>query len=193
MHEKSSPAKVAGTSGWRRLVVWSAIIAAVYFGWPYLPPISKTPFYVVKLSMMDAPATLPIPVEGVGVKQLRDTWNASRSGGRVHEGIDIFARRGTPVLSTTEGIVTSVGTNNLGGKVVWVLGPGGQRHYYAHLDDYADIATGDRVVPGSILGMVGNTGNARGTPPHLHYGIYMNGAMNPYPLLKVVPETAPSP
>lgn len=139
---------------------------------------------------MDAPTALPIPVEGISTGRLRDTWNASRSGGRAHEGIDIFASRGTPVLSATEGIVTSVGTNSLGGKVVWVLGPGGQRHYYAHLNDYADIATGDRVFAGSPLGTVGSTGNARGTPPHLHYGIYKNGALNPYPLLKAGPGSA---
>ncbi|WP_293775768.1 M23 family metallopeptidase [uncultured Oxalicibacterium sp.] len=187
MHEETSSAKTASSSGWRRLAFWVVLAVAGYLAWPYLPPISKTPFYVIKLSLMEAPTSLPIPVQGIGVKQLRDTWNASRSGGRVHEGIDIFARRGTPVLATTEGIVTSVGTNNLGGKVVWVLGPGGHRHYYAHLDDYAEIAAGDRVVPGSLLGMVGNTGNARGTPPHLHYGIYKNGALNPYPLLKAGP------
>ncbi|MDQ7970736.1 MAG: M23 family metallopeptidase [Oxalicibacterium faecigallinarum] len=177
-------------SRWCKLLLWAALFGIGWIAWSYLPPITKTPFYVIKLSMMDAPLSLPIPVDGVTEKQLRDTWNASRSGGRVHEGIDIFAKRGTPVRSTTEGIVTSVGTNNLGGKVVWVLGPAGQRHYYAHLDDYADIKTGDRVVPGSLLGMVGNTGNARGTPPHLHYGIYKNGAFNPYPLLR--PE-APKP
>jgi murein DD-endopeptidase MepM/ murein hydrolase activator NlpD len=69
--------------------------------------------------------------------------------------------------------------------VVWVLGPGGQRHYYAHLDRYADIVTGQRVRPGTILGYVGTTGNAAGTPPHLHYGIYeAGGAINPYPLLR---------
>ena len=78
-----------------------------------------------------------------------------------------------------------VSTNRLGGQVVWVLGPGGQRHYYAHLDRYADIVDGQRVRPGSVLGYVGNTGNAAGTPPHLHYGIYEAGdAINPYPLLR---------
>jgi len=57
-------------------------------------------------------------------------------------------------------------------------------HYYAHLDDYADIRRGQLVAPGDVLGFVGNTGNAKGTPPHLHYGIYAGGgALNPYPLL----------
>jgi len=100
------------------------------------------------------------------------------------EGIDIFARVDTPVIASTEGIVTRVGTNSLGGKVVWVMGPSGQRHYYAHLNEYANIHAGQRIDVGTVLGFVGNTGNARGTPHHLHYGVYTrNGAVNPYPLL----------
>ena len=89
------------------------------------------------------------------------------------------------MLSTTRGIVARIGENSLGGTVVWVLGPGGDRHYYAHLNSVADIKTGQRIVPGDVLGTVGTTGNARGTPPHLHYGVYRRvyGAINPFPLL----------
>lgn len=77
------------------------------------------------------------------------------------------------------------GVNRLGGKVVWVLGPGGQRHYYAHLDAWSVLRKGERIQAGTILGYVGNSGNARGTPPHLHYGIYTpSGPVNPYPLLR---------
>jgi peptidoglycan LD-endopeptidase LytH len=67
-----------------------------------------------------------------------------------------------------------------------VLGPASERHYYAHLDDWADgLATGDVVWPGDPLGIVGDTGNARGTPPHLHYGVYgAAGAYDPLPLLR---------
>lgn len=169
-----------------RFVVAVLVLASiVWLGWPHLPPIARTPFYSVYLSFQESPRSLPIPVKDVKSSQLADTWNAARSDNRLHQGIDIFVRRGTPVLSTTEGIILNVGTNNLGGKVVWVLGPGGQRHYYAHLDHYAAIQPGDRVVPGSEIGYVGNTGNARGTSPHLHYGIYTgSGAINPYPMLK---------
>jgi murein DD-endopeptidase MepM/ murein hydrolase activator NlpD len=134
---------------------------------------------------------LPVPVAGVPARALRDTWDGTRSEGRRHEGIDIFARRGTAVLSSTEGIVTQVGTNRLGGRVVWVTGPGGQRHYYAHLERYADVAAGMRVEAGRVLGYVGNSGNAQRTPPHLHYGVYqMGGAINPYPLLRAAPRAA---
>ena len=70
--------------------------------------------------------------------------------------------------------------------MVWVFGPDRQMHYYAHLDRFGDFEPGDLVVPGDILGYVGNSDNARGTPPHLHYGIYMpgEGAINPFPLLQ---------
>ncbi len=140
--------------------------------------------YSVRLVAMASPESLPVPVEGVRPRALRDTWNGARSEGRKHQGIDIFARRGTPVLSSTEGIVMEVGSNRLGGLVVWVMGPGGQRHYYAHLERYADVEAGMRIPAGRVLGYVGDSGNAKGTPPHLHYGVYgIGGAINPYPLL----------
>ncbi|HBL96027.1 MULTISPECIES: M23 family metallopeptidase [unclassified Psychrobacter] len=127
-------------------------------------------------------SSLPSPLPE---KNLTDTWGAARSQGRSHEGIDIFAERGTPIQSTTQGIVSKVGENNLGGRVVVVVGPGGAGHYYAHLEDYADIAPNDWVNQGDIIGYVGDSGNAKGTPPHVHYGIYINGsAVNPYPLLQ---------
>lgn len=132
-------------------------------------------------------APLSMPVEGIKSRQIQDTWGAARSEGRKHQGIDIFAKRGTPVISATQGMVSQVGLDTLGGKVVWVVGPQLSRHYYAHLDDYAaEIQVGDWIEVGEVLGYVGNTGNAKNTPPHLHYGIYLSGqgATNPYPYLK---------
>ncbi|WP_374063719.1 M23 family metallopeptidase [Cupriavidus sp. DF5525] len=168
-----------------RLAWLAALTAMVWAAWPWLQPQLERAIYAARLSARAALVALPVPVEGVAQRALRDTWHGMRSGGRKHEGIDIFAPRGRPVLSATEGIVTRVGTNRLGGKVVWVMGPGRQLHYYAHLDDYASIRAGDIVAAGSVLGYVGTTGNARGTPPHLHYGIYTaGGAINPFPLLK---------
>lgn len=164
----------------RHLFIAVLCVALLGLALPYI----EAAIYAARLSAMPAPASLGMPVAGLGRKALRDTWHGPRSQGRRHEGIDIFARRGTPVVSATEGIVLSIGQNNLGGNVVWVLGPGGQRHYYAHLDQFADLSRGQRVEPGTVLGYVGNTGNARTTPPHLHYGIYgSDGALNPYPLL----------
>lgn len=149
-------------------------------GWQY-------PILQFQLARQRLAQQLPMPVEGIQPKQISNTWGAARGQGRKHEGIDIFAKRGTPVLSTTQGIVAKVGLNSLGGKVVWVIGPDLSRHYYAHLNDYApQISVGDWVEQGTVLGYVGNTGNAQNTPPHLHYGIYLSGqgAVNPYPFLR---------
>lgn len=165
----------------RSLLLAVLLIAA----WGLLEPWVRHAVYAVRLAAMPAPDSLAMPVSGVRPKGLRDTWHASRSEGRKHEGIDIFAKRGTAVRAATEGIVLRVGSNRLGGQVVWVLGPGGQRHYYAHLDRFSDVAPGMRVEEGRVLGYVGNTGNARTTPPHLHYGVYGKaGPVNPYPLLR---------
>jgi murein DD-endopeptidase MepM/ murein hydrolase activator NlpD len=169
-----------------RVLLRTAVLALLLLGgYALLGPYLKNMLYAMRLASLPAPVALPVPVRGVEPRGLRDTWHGARSGGRKHEGIDIFARRGTAVTSSTEGIVLRVSTNRLGGQVVWVLGPGGQRHYYAHLDRYAEIADGQRVRAGTVLGYVGTTGNAAGTPPHLHYGIYeAGGAINPYPMLR---------
>ena len=159
-------------------------VAALGVAIPLALPWLERVWYMVRLSSMPAPSQLHMPVLGVQPKALRDTWHAPRGSNRQHEGIDIFARKGTPVVSSTEGILIRRGQSNLGGNVVWVLGPAGHRHYYAHLDGFSHIGVGDRVEPGTVLGYVGNTGNARTTPPHLHYGVYTSGgAVNPYGLL----------
>ncbi|HEV2612282.1 MAG TPA: M23 family metallopeptidase [Noviherbaspirillum sp.] len=163
-------------------VLWLALLGIAL-------PLLDAVLYASRLASMPAPVKVGMPVMNVKPAVLRDTWHASRSGGRRHEGIDIFARRGTPVQATTEGILVRRGRNKLGGNVVWVLGPAGQRHYYAHLDSFAPLSEGQRIQPGTVLGYVGNTGNAINTPPHLHYGIYTrNGAINPFALLAPVPD-----
>jgi peptidoglycan LD-endopeptidase LytH len=157
-------------------------------------PWFENALFIGRLISEEHPENLPVPVSGVPLRSVRDSWGDPRPGNRRHEGIDIFARRGTPVLSTTRGIVSSIGENRLGGTVVWVLGPGGDLHYYAHLDRVADIEPRQRLAAGDVIGYVGSTGNAAGGPPHLHYGIYRrpNGAINPYPLLTAKPSaTAP--
>lgn len=142
-----------------------------------------------RLKAMSLPARLPIPVDQVKNKQLKDTWGASRSSGRIHEGIDILAPKGTKVYSTTDGLIGSMKNNNLGGTVIWILGPAGTWHYYAHLEGHKrGLKEGDFVKKGAHIGYVGNTGNARHTAPHLHYGLYLSGrgrgAVNPYPYLR---------
>lgn len=133
--------------------------------------------------------TLEIPVDGLPRAQVVSNWGAPRSGGRRHQGVDLFAARGTQVLAASGGRVWKVGTDPLGGQVVTVLGDGPAFYYYAHLDDFAvGLAPGQRVERGTLLGTVGNTGNARTTPPHLHFGVYRVGmwrtrAVDPVPLL----------
>jgi peptidoglycan LD-endopeptidase LytH len=128
------------------------------------------------------PRILPIPVDGVAAAQLQDNWGDPRYGGRRHKGIDIFAPRNTPIRSATEGIVEIKGMRGLGGQVVTINGPGGYRHYYAHLEEYGPQAVGDWVEAGEIIGYVGTSGNAAVSPPHLHYGIYApsGASLNPY-------------
>lgn len=149
-------------------------------------PLLRHPIVLLQLLRAAPPAHLPVPVRGITPRQLHDSWGAPRSGGRQHRGIDIFAPRNREILSATRGIVITVGHNELGGRVVRVLGPGGYWHYYAHLERYGPIHPGQVVESGTILGYVGDSGNARGTPTHLHYGIYRlrGGAMNPYTFLE---------
>ena len=135
-------------------------------------------------------ARLTVPVEGVERRALRSSFGEPRSGRRKHEGIDIFARRGTPIVAASDGEVVRVGTTDrLGGNTVWVAGSGARLYYYAHLDHHRPgLSVGERVRAGTRLGFVGTTGNARGTPPHLHFGVYPAlrafRAVDPAPLLR---------
>ena len=159
----------------------------------------KLIFYarVARLSMQEPDRKLAMPLEEIAKRQITDTWHAPRGTDRLHEGQDIFAAKGTPVLSATRGFVYNIGENNLGGQTVSVIGAGGRVYYYAHLDAYAPrLAVGDPVTTRTVLGYVGTTGNAQGTPPHLHFGIYTSsGAINPLPLLsdRTVPRLTNTP
>ncbi len=131
---------------------------------------------------------LAFPVEGRNSKQISSFWGANRDAGlRSHEGVDIFAPRGTPALAAIDGYVSRVGTNGLGGNVVFLSSQSqGINLYYAHLDSF-NVATGKRVQLGDTLGFVGNTGNARTTGTHLHFGIYQSGgrgATDPLPFIR---------
>ena len=172
----------------RRLLVAALLIAglAATGWWAWQQPFMAPTRMLWEISRMPAPASLPMPVRGVNVAEVADTWGAERSGDRRHEGVDIFATRGTAVTSTTRGVVGAVREGGLGGRQVWVRGPGLENHYYAHLDGWAEhLSQGDVVLPGDVLGFVGDSGNARGTPTHLHYGIYGDdGALDPMPRLR---------
>ncbi|HEX2054257.1 MAG TPA: peptidoglycan DD-metalloendopeptidase family protein [Actinomycetota bacterium] len=119
-----------------------------------------------------------------------DTYLAPRAGYRRHQGVDIFALSGTPVYAVVNGVVEEKGVNPLGGNKLWIRSPGDNwRYYYAHLSGYGPgISNGTRVKKGQVIGYVGNTGNARTTPPHLHFETHVpsGAAVNPYPILKRV-------
>ena len=130
------------------------------------------------------------PVSGKGNAAVQSFWGASRDGGRrKHEGIDIFAKSGTPVVASVDGYVMRTGNRGLGGKQVWLKESLlGSSLYYAHLDRIA-VAKGTKVRVGDTLGFVGNTGNAKHTPPHLHFGIYKRyRAVDPLPFVKTYPS-----
>ncbi len=130
--------------------------------------------------------SISFPVAGKGNRDIQSFWGANRDGGaRSHEGVDIFAARGTPVVAAVNGMVTRTGNSGLGGKQVWLRdGILGNSLYYAHLDRIMTEG-GRNVKIGDTLGTVGNTGNAEGGAPHLHFGIYtMGGATDPYPYIR---------
>lgn len=105
----------------------------------------------------------------------------------VHQGIDIMAKRGTQIVSPVEGTVVSIDYSGIGGKYVKVRDRNGNVHYFAHMDSQAkNLRPGQKVRAGTFLGTVGNTGNARDTSPHLHYGVKNknNKPVNPYPWLR---------
>ena len=176
----------------KRLLWWSLLLLLLYWAmaWYWGQPFMALARTTWEVSRLPPPTTLPVPVEGVRAARIADTFGAPRGTDRTHAGVDIFAKLGTPVLSATRGVVVSIRDGGLGGRQVWVLGPARERHYYAHLDDWqAGLAEGDVVEAGTPLGTVGTTGNARGTPPHLHYGIYgAAGAYDPLPLFKATPR-----
>lgn len=190
----SEPARRDYAPAARRVVATAAVLGmlATLAYWAWQRPFMAYPRTLWEIGRMPAPAALPMPVPAVAVDRVVDTWGAARGGDRRHEGVDIFAPRGTQVLSTTRGVVSSVRESGLGGRQVWVTGPAMERHYYAHLDGWTEgLAAGQVVWPGDPLGYVGDSGNARGTLPHLHYGIYgKEGALDPLPRLRA---TVPPP
>jgi murein DD-endopeptidase MepM/ murein hydrolase activator NlpD len=108
-----------------------------------------------------------------------DTWGAPRSGGRRHQGVDMIGTRGIPVLAVVDG-VAEARQNILGGTTIWLTGVDGNGYYYAHLDGYLKLGS---VTAGTPIGILGQTGNAQFSIPHLHFEVHPGEgpAVNPYP------------
>lgn len=127
------------------------------------------------------------PIQGGG--RYSNDWGAPRSGGRGHEGTDIFAATGTPIVAVVDGKITAAGDDGgKGGLRIWLNGT----YYYAHLSRLAKgLKAGQMVKAGQVIGYVGDSGNAKGGEPHLHFGVDPRGRQsagdswtNPYELLK---------
>jgi hypothetical protein len=128
--------------------------------------------------------------------KLTDTFGAARSGGRKHEGIDIFAPEGTPIHAVAGGTIVQGFTNGLGGNVVRIQGDDGRFYYYAHLTPGStnNLRVGQHVAAGDVIGGVGHTGDAAGTPNHLHFQVRQNGEwINPYNFLSALPDVGGTP
>jgi peptidoglycan LD-endopeptidase LytH len=139
-------------------------------------------------------ASLLIPVRGIGPQQLRDSYSDPRSGGRVHNAIDIMAPRGAPVVAAADGTIRRLRTGGMGGITIYQVGDDGRTlYYYAHLERYAaGIREGLPVRRGQIIAYVGDTGNAGPGNYHLHFSVgrltnpdrwWDSENVNPYPLL----------
>lgn len=154
-----------------------------------LPPVVAIP-KVAPTPAAGAPgataAKYVFPVLGGNASYTSD-YGAPRAGTGWHQGNDIFAPIGVPVLAVADGELSKVGVNNLGGNRLWLTDQLGNTYYYAHLSAYAThVADGVRVRAGEVIGFVGNTGQARTTPPHLHFEIHPGdgASVDPYPYLQ---------
>jgi peptidoglycan LD-endopeptidase LytH len=118
------------------------------------------------------PERVTIPVLNANVRDWNSQsfWHSPWGKSGTHKGIDIFASKGTNVLSATNGVVLYTGEIDMGGKVVLVLGPKWRVHYYAHLQRI-DATQFSLLHSGEPIGVVGDSGNAKGKAPHLHYTI----------------------
>jgi hypothetical protein len=108
-----------------------------------------------------------------GPSSYSDTFGAPRADVTYHHGDDIFAPLGAPLLAVADGTVFSVGWNDIGGNRLWLRDSAGNQFYYAHLSAFSTLAVnGAHVHAGDVLGFVGNTGDAEGTPYHLHFEVH---------------------
>ncbi len=119
------------------------------------------------------PENFFLPVKGISRRDYNQNsfWAYPWGKSVTHKGVDIFANKGTPVLASINGIVLRRGTSERAGHFILILGPKWRAHYYAHLNS-SMVSEGQYVKPGQQIGTVGNSGNAKGKAPHLHYSIY---------------------
>ncbi|OSZ77016.1 hypothetical protein CAP36_11355 [Chitinophagaceae bacterium IBVUCB2] len=154
------------------------------------PPLESSGRYDLAIKLFPS---LEFPVAGKKAR-VGSVWGDPRDNGlRSHEGIDIFAPKLTPVIAAADGTISSVKDGGLGGKTVNLKVSGRNLSlYYAHLDQQL-VQSGQSVKKGDTIGLVGNTGNAQTTPPHLHFGIYSyGGAIDPLPFVDKTSDPIPA-
>ncbi|ELR72437.1 peptidase M23B [Fulvivirga imtechensis AK7] len=153
------------------------------------PELLTNAYYVINLKIYPQ---LINPVLGASDLSIGSFYGAPRDGGRrKHEGIDIFANRGTPVIAPTGGRISRVGVSRLGGNVVWLRDTKrGLLFYFAHLEEQL-VNVAEQVSAGDTIGLVGNSGNAQYTTPHLHFGVYNRGALDPLGFVQQIDNSLP--
>jgi len=128
---------------------------------------------------------LPMPVLfGIAPSKLAQNFGDARGSGRLHEGLDIVAPKGAPIVSPTPAVVLSAGFGISSGYYVTTANPGDETFVYMHLDRQAQLTAGQVIRAGDLIGYAGNTGNAAGGGAHLHFEIRKFGATNPFSRLK---------
>jgi murein DD-endopeptidase MepM/ murein hydrolase activator NlpD len=173
---------------------------------PDLAPVGDLPSERPKQSSSGVPSIGPGPLYGIrpkltaghyvfpvyGASSYIDTFGAARSDVTYHHGDDIFGQLGQPLVACADGTLFSVGWNKIGGNRLWIVDAQGNQFYYAHLSAFATTAVnGARVKAGQVVGFMGHTGDAEGTPVHLHFEIHpvsllylgYDGAVDPTPYL----------
>jgi murein DD-endopeptidase MepM/ murein hydrolase activator NlpD len=155
---------------------------------PTPPPTVQDPPPDVRPKLTDGGYVFPV----YGPASFTDDFAAARATTGWHHGNDIFAPLGAPLLAVTDGTLFLVGWNDVGGNRLWLRDAAGNEFYYAHLSAFSPLAReGAQVKAGDVIGFVGATGDAVGTPPHLHFEIHprdllwmgYDGVVNPYPYL----------
>ncbi len=152
------------------------------------PPVVHPPPSGVKPQLTDKGYVFPV----YGPSSFSDDFGAPRADTTWHHGNDIFAPEGAPILAVADGTLFLVGWNTIGGNRVWLRDLLGNEFYYAHLSAFSPLALdGAHVRAGDVIGFVGDSGDAAGTPPHLHFEVHpvellwkgYDGVVDPYQYL----------
>jgi len=127
----------------------------------------------IPLEQMVVLASAPFPVAGLATYSHDFGFPRYVPFPHLHEGTDIFADFGTPIVASSPGAIAGIGDQTIGGNSIWISSDDGNGYYYTHLLGFAEgLYVGQRVEAGTVIGYVGNSGNAATTPPHVHFEIH---------------------